>query len=159
MRKEFKDQYHIFTKLTLTDMYRHLTKDASVVPNKKALDRLNMLINSDYIHCENVIVDLHALNKDLASLKKFWSGLGKVLNEYCEAAAGSRCHGAATSPLAISIPDMKQKVVETFSEEERLELSLPSDSAVQLQFLPKNRRAQSALNFTGRFEIKYQMQS
>ena len=44
-------------------MYRHLTKDASVVPNQKSLDRLNMLIDSDYIHCEDVIVDLRALNE------------------------------------------------------------------------------------------------
>ena len=111
MRREFKDCYHMFTKLTpllLTDMYRRLTKDASVVPNQKALNRLNMLIDSDYIHCEDVIVDLRAPNEGRPSqFEKFWSGLGKVLNEYCGAAADSRCHGAATTPLAISIPDLK----------------------------------------------------
>ena len=141
-------------------MYRRLTKDASVVPNQKALDRLNMLIDSDYIHCEDVIVDLRALNEGRPSqFEKFWSGLGKVLNEYCEAAADSRRHGAATTPLAISIPDLKQRVIESFPEEERSEVLVPSDSAVRLQFLPKNPRARSALNFTGRFEIKYQMQT
>ena len=60
MRREFKDHHHMFTKLTLLlliDMYHHLTKDASVVQNKKALERLHMLIHSDYIHCEDVIVD------------------------------------------------------------------------------------------------------
>ena len=39
---------------------------------------------------------------------------------------------------------------------------MPSDSAVCLLFFPKNqkeRRARSVLNFTGRFEIKYQMQT
>ena len=36
---------------------------------------------------------------------------------------------------------------------------MPSDSAVRLQFLPGNLRVRSALNFTGRFEIKYQMQT
>ena len=56
---------------------------------------------------------------------------------YCEAAADSRRHGAATTPLAISIPDLKQRVIESFDEQERSELSVPSDSAVRLQFLPK----------------------
>ena len=146
MRREFKDRYHLFTKLTpllLTDMYRSLTKDASVVPNQKVLDRLNMLVDSDYIHCEDVIVDLRAQNEGRPSqFEKFWSGLGKVLNEYCEAAADSRRHGAATTPLAISIPDLKQRVIESFDEQERSELSVPSDSAVRLQFLPKNPRAE-----------------
>ena len=73
----------------------------------------------ELVHCEDVIVDLRALNEGRPSqFEKFWSGLGKVLNEYCEAAADSRRHGAATTPLAISIPDLKQKVVESFSEEE-----------------------------------------
>ena len=159
MRREFKDCYHLFTKLTpllLTDMYHHLTKDASVVPIQKALGGLNMLIDSD---CEDVIIDLRALNEGRPiQFEKFWSGLGKVLNEYCEAAADSRYHGAATTPLAISIPDLKQKVIESFSEEEQLEVSVPSNSAVHLQFLPRNQRAQSALSFSGRIEIKYQMQ-
>ena len=101
-----------------------------------------------------MIVDLHGLNEGRSSqFEKFWSGLGKVLKEYCEAAADSKCHGAATTPLAISIPDLKQKVVESFSEEERLELPVPSDSAVRLQFLPKNRKARGALNSLG--DLKY----
>lgn len=79
MRREFKDHYHMFTELTpllFTDMYRRLTKDASVVPNQKALNRLNMLVDSDYIPCEAVIVDLRALNEGRPSqFEKFWSGL------------------------------------------------------------------------------------
>ena len=153
----------MFTKLIpllLTDMYRHLTKDASVTPNLKALDRLNLLIDSDYIHNEDVVVDLGALNEGRPSqFEKFWSGLERVLNEYCEPAADSRRHGAATSPLAISVADLQQMVIESFPEEERSDLSSPSISAIRLQFLPKNQRTRSALNFTRRFDVKYQMQT
>ena len=85
MRQELKNRYHLFTKLTpllLTDMYRRLTKDASVVPNQKALGRLNMLIDSDYIHCEDVIVNLRALNEGRPSqFEKFWCGLERVLRQ------------------------------------------------------------------------------
>ena len=67
------------------------------MPNQKALDRLNVLIDCDYIHCEDVIVDLRALNEGRPSqFEKFWTGLSKVLNEYCEAAGNSRRRGAAT---------------------------------------------------------------
>ena len=82
LRRELKDRYHLFTKPTLfllIDMYCRLTKDASVVPNQKALDRLNILVDSDYIHCDDVIVDLRAQNEGRSSqFEKFWSGLGKV---------------------------------------------------------------------------------
>ena len=48
IRREFKDRYHLFTKLTpllLTDVYRHVTKDASAESVG-----LNLLIDSKYIH-------------------------------------------------------------------------------------------------------------
>lgn len=107
-----------------------------------------------------MVVDLRALNEGRPSqFEKFWSGLGGVLNEYCEAAADSRRHGAATSPLAISVADLQQMVIESFPEEEKSDFPIPSISAIRLQFLPKNQQTRSALNFTRRFDIKYQMQT
>ena len=50
-------------------------------------------------------------------------------------------------------------VIESFPEEEKSDFPIPSISAIRLQFLPKNQQTRSALNFTRRFDIKYQMQT
>ena len=91
-------------------MYRFLTKDSCVTPNQQTLDRLNLLIVSDYVHNEDVVIDLRTLNEGQPShFEVFWTKLGKLLNEYCEAIADSRHHGAATSPFAISVTDLHQR--------------------------------------------------
>ena len=57
-------------------------------------------------------------------------------------------------PVAISIKDLIQKVLLL-----KPNIPVPSESWIALQFQPKNRSAKSALNYTGKFDIVYKIQS
>ena len=81
----------------------------------------------------------------------------QVLNEYSEAAADSRRHGAATLPVAISVEDLRQQVMKKIPPEK--DVTVPSVSSIRLQFLPKHPWAQSALRNTGRFKLKFKVQA
>ena len=80
------------------------------------------------------------------------------MQNYCEDAADDRRHGDAHLPIAMSIPDLKRKVIETIPIESRNTAPVPSDECIRLQFLPKNKHAQSSKKFTKRFNIRFKVQ-
>ena len=80
----------------------------------------------------------------------------QYINEYSEAAADSRRHGVATLPVAISIEDLRRRVVEKIPPS--MNISIPSVSAIRLQFLPKHPWVHSVLKNTGRLKLKFKVQ-
>ena len=161
MRREFHRRYLNIAKVTpfiLDDMYQFLSGDTSKLPNEQIRERLHYLIDHHDIVDEDIIVDLRRLNSGQPSkFDEFWEYMDKVLNEYSEAAADSRRHGVATLPVAISIEDLRQRVIEKIPPEK--DVAVPSVSSIYLQFLPKHPWAHSALRNTGRFKIKYKVQA
>ena len=66
-----------------------------------------------------------------------------------------RRHGEVTYlPLAISISDLIRQIKEKLPERTKC----PSESWVRLQFWPTNPYYKSAVNYTGRFPVKYSVQ-
>lgn len=119
-------------KLHLDDMYKFLSGDTSKLPNEQIRERLHYLIDHHDIVDEDIIVDLRRLNSGQPSkFEEFWEYMYKVLNEYSEAAADSRRHGVATLPVAISIEDLQQRVIEKIPPEKGV--AVPSVSSIHLQ--------------------------
>ena len=147
--------------VVLTEMYRTLTSDCTAVPNPEITNRLWQFIDADYDYLSDtsIVVDLRHLNERRCSrFDTFWSYLEIVLQDYCEAAADDRRHGDAHLPVAISIPDLKEKVIEKIPVESRNTTPVPSDECIWLQFLPMNKHAQSSMKFTKRFNIRFKVQ-
>ena len=71
-----------------------------------------------------------------------------VLQDYCEAAADDRRHGDAHLSVAISIPELKIKVIKKYLES-RLTTPAPPNECIYT-VLP---HAQSTMKFTIRFNI------
>ena len=122
----------------LNEIYRSLTGDASAVPNPKIISRLQTLLHSDALTDSSVVVDLRELNEERPSqYTRFWELLREVLHEYNEAAASDRRHSHAQIPVAMSIPDLSQKVQEKIPPEEKESVKIPSNEWIRLQFLPR----------------------
>ena len=123
MRKEFCALFGLVCKvspLMLNEIYRSLTGDASAIPNPEIVSRLQTLLHSDALTDSSVVVDLRELNEGRPSqYTRFWELLQEVLHEYNEAAASDRCHSHAQIPIAMSIPDLSQKVQEKIPPEEK----------------------------------------
>ena len=87
------------------------------------------------------------------SLNPFWDEVGKFLDE--SSIVDDRRHGEVTYlPLAISISDLIRHI------KERLPVGTkcPSESWVRLEFWLTNPYYKSAVNYTGRFPVKYSVQ-
>jgi hypothetical protein len=66
-------------------------------------------------------------------------------------------------PLAISIRDLREIIIHRlqtkFNNPLPAEIHTPSDEWIRLQFLPKNPFAHAATQYTGKFKMKYKVQT
>jgi hypothetical protein len=66
-------------------------------------------------------------------------------------------------PIAISVRDLREAVIEIlknkYDQETFEKINIPSVEWIRLQFQPKNQYAKSAIQYTGRFNIEYKVQS
>jgi|GEM_PF-6742638 len=66
-------------------------------------------------------------------------------------------------PLAISIRDLRETIIcrlqIKFGDPLPNEIHIPSDEWIRLQFLPKNPFAHAATQYTGKFKVKYKVQT
>ncbi|WAQ99742.1 hypothetical protein MAR_024115 [Mya arenaria] len=104
---------------------------------------------------EELVVDLRKHNGRLADPKfdPFWAELEKYLEEHT-VVDDRRATSTSYMPLAISVDDLRSKILE------RLPVNTPAPSAswIRLNFMPSNQFSVSALNYTGRFNVKYAVQ-
>ena len=138
------------------EMYSFLTGDVSKSASKtsQAVDeRLKMALASGD---PNLVVDLREHNSGRREkYTPFWDALHRLLELEYPAAADERRHGSQCYlPVAVSIRDLIEKVKEL---EHGIEV--PSETWVRFQFWPKDAYSHAALNYTGRFQMKYQVQS
>ena len=126
--------------------------------NDQIRERLQYMIDHYGVVDEGFAVDLRKLNSGQPSkFEEFWSYMDKVMNEYSEAAADSRRHGKATLPIAASVEDLRRLVIEKMPS--GTDIPIPSVSAIRLQFLPKHPWAHAAFKNTGRFDVKFKVQT
>ena len=66
-------------------------------------------------------------------------------------------------PLAISIRDLRETITKQLEAKYGfplpLNIRLPCEEWIRLQFWPTNPTAAAAMHYTGRFNIKYQVQA
>lgn len=58
-------------------------------------------------------------------------------------------------PVAISVPDLMKQVREKLHEE----APIPSETWVRYQFWPKDPSSRSATQYTGRFNVRFHVQT
>lgn len=158
MKDVFKNRFNNIAKITPSvrrAIYRFLTDDNSSSENtiSKAVDaRLHIAINSED---PELTVDLRALNKGRPEkFDAFWNALGAYLDE--SIATQERRHGdVGYMPVAISVRDLISKVSEKLPEG----TPIPSETWVRFQFWPKDPSARSATQYTGRFNVRYHVQT
>ena len=84
----------------------------------------------------------------------FWEALGSYLEEHM--AAQERRHGdVGYMPVAISVPDLMKQVKEKLPEE----TPIPFEAWVRYQFWPKDPSSRSATQYTGRFNVRFHVQT
>ena len=131
-------------------LYSALTGDCSTSSNPAMDARIRYIVNGE---SPDLIYDLRQLNTGrVPSFEKFFRELGKVVEEW--AAADERRHGIMHMSEYLSLPDLCSKVKDHCPEN----TPIPSNDLVRLQFCPKSPATHAAINFTGRFKIKYKIQ-
>ena len=158
MRKDFLSTYQKQAKTSnahLNEIYRELTADATAASSMQEQQQRNriaeFLASNDE---EGIITDLRRLNrKKVTNFGEFWDEVDKLFSEY-GASVHERRHGTFLYlPFAISVRELVERI-----EKRRSEIAVPSEEWVRLQFSPTNSRHRSALSYTGRFNIKFQVQ-
>src|SRR6266511_3706880 len=79
-------------------------------------------------------------------------------------AVDDRRHGSILYlPIAISIHNIREIITSRlyikFSNPLPTEIYIPSNEWIRLQFLPKNPFAHAATQYTGKFKVKYKVQT
>ena len=85
----------------------------------------------DYLTDESV-VDPREFNASKAASLTFWQHFEKVLQEYC---ADNQRHGDVHLPVAMSIPDVKRKVLEKMFPDTQCNAVIPSDEYISSSVL------------------------
>ena len=158
MRKDVLSKYLIHAKKSaslLNELYREATGDCSAPTNESEKEQRVRIAEFLATNDEDaVLTDLRSLNGKVGtSFDDFWDEVNKLFSEY-EAAVQERRHGSFVYlPFAISIRELIDRVVKR-----RPGIRVPSAEWVRLQFAPKSVHHRSALQHTGRFNMKFQVQ-
>ena len=162
MKRTFIDNYTDVSNcsaMVLRHIYRELTEDASAASTlmQAEVDSrvAKFLLSADDT---DLILDLRKLNGKPGSTKfdAFWTECQKFFDEHV-AAVSERRHGAdyLYLPFAISTEDLRLQVKARLPEDSLI----PSAEWLRLQFWPSDPYTSRAIHHTGRFNIKFQVQS
>ena len=158
MRKDFINLYSNcgMQPALLRNMFQVLTGYAYTPESaeQSAIDNrvIDFLLRSDDT---DLVFDLRKNNGRVAQEKYdlFWDELQKLLDE--ESATHERRQSVvAYLPFAISVADLREKVLSRLPDG----TPAPSVSWICLQFYPSNPYTRSALNYSGRFKVRYKVQ-
>ena len=148
--------------VTRSAAYRFLTHDYSApdsASRSAILQRLEFVLNSEFnpdLPC--LIYDMRALNNHEAKSKfdAFWEALNVKLVQYQAAPEKRRLE---KSFISEPIAPYTEQLIESIKQEAKLsDDQVPSSEWVRLSFTPKNSRAQTALQYTSRFDISFVIQ-
>ena len=104
----------------------------------------------------NIVDDLRHHNRGQPSKYDcFWEECRKYLENVVETAVDDRRHGEHTHlAKAISVRDLLEQVTKQCPEG----TAIPSKQWLRLQFWPKNPTSKTALQYTGRLDVKFMIQ-
>jgi hypothetical protein len=158
IRKQFVDHY-IATGIkpaVLRNIFQFLTRDEAS-PESLQISKVDARVATWLASVDDpdLFYDLRQLNgrPENSLYNPFWEELGRFLEESC--AVNDRRHNDTMyMPFCISVRDLKAKIVARLPEN----TPAPSLSWLRLNFSPNNQYANTALNYTGRFNVKYSVQ-
>ena len=161
MRRDFITKYvkHVESpKSVLRHMFYELTGYDPSFENKKQEEidhrTAQVLLESED---PELLLDLRALNrKDIDThFGIFWDEMGKYFEEQLLAVQERRHGQELYMPLAISIEDLGNQV------EKRVPpgTAIPCNETIRLQFMPGNPMHKTAMHYTGRFNVKFRVQT
>ena len=146
-------------------IYQEITGDETVPDNKKLAEydeRIRLIIkHADTSLCR----DLRINNTRKEKFQKFWDIAKEKISEMTAVddrrhTQGSTLTGEVVVNMAIAISarDLYNQCKESAFSENLTDADIPSFSWFKFQFWPKDCTTHSALNYTGRFPVKYMMQ-
>ena len=148
----------------MRQIYQELTHDSSAARTSEEA-KIDERIAAALLDTNdpNIIFDLRKLNGRPKSplFDDFWQELETYLQEI-NPAVDERRHGEVCHmPIAISICHLRNMILERLQQKhpDSTKLVVPSEEWIRLQFWPQNPYFSSALRYTGRFDVKYCVQS
>ncbi|XP_045159314.2 uncharacterized protein LOC123524857 [Mercenaria mercenaria] len=161
MRRDFINKYakHVKTpKSLLRHMYNELTQTESQDENdeQKMLNErvAEILLESDD---PQLLLDYRELNGKSVNEKYniFFNEMGQYFEKQLLPVNERRHGNELYLPLAISVEDLKSQVTKQCPPG----TPIPSSETIRLQFMPGNPFQKTALRYTGRFNVKFRVQT
>ncbi|KAK3084947.1 hypothetical protein FSP39_021903 [Pinctada imbricata] len=105
----------------------------------------------------DLLLDLRTLNGNNTDTKfgEFFNEMGKYFEEKIMAVQERRHSDELYLPLSISVEDLREQIQKRVPQG----TAIPSYETIRLQFMPHNPFQQTALKYTGRFNIKFIVQT
>ena len=156
MCRQFTIRYGIVCgakKSVLTDMYQFLTGDTFTSISRDMQERLQFMLDSQD---PDVVFDLRVNNPGRPeTYDEFWQSVKELINEHALKAVDDRRHGLVCyMALTFSVNDLRNQVVAKHPG-----IKAPSVEWIRCQFWPRNPFRMSSASHTGRFDIKFMVQS
>ena len=160
-KKQFIDRYakHVnVPKTMLRSMFYELTGCVpSPESSKQALideRTAEFLFNSDD---PDLILDYREKNgvKNETKFEEFYKGVENYFEKQLLAVQERRHDEQLYLPLAISMEDLKKEVAKDLP----VDTSIPSTETLRLQFHPANPHRKESIRYTGRFNVRYTVQT
>lgn len=160
MKKAFIDKYSRrvqIPKMVLRNIFRELSDDSSCSESseQQIIDErvAEFLVTSDD---PSLLLDMRTLNGKPGSTKfdAFWDEVDKLVVE--NASVQEWRHGECLYlPIVMSVEDLRNTVASRLPEG----TLIPSNEWIRLQFWPTNPYSKVAVHYTGRFNLKFKVQS
>ncbi|GES77742.1 hypothetical protein GLOIN_2v1780244 [Rhizophagus clarus] len=166
--RQMRKNYSYIKKVSpaiLRMLYFDFTGDASVTSNAISRDveeRLRLMLT---LADPNIIFDLRTNNGfNGTKFNVFWNELEAYFNEQNLLSVDERRHETVLyMPLAISVRDLHEIIIERLSiiHNNTLpsDIYIPSEEWIRLQFCPTNATTTRSIYNTGRFNVKFKVQS
>ncbi|PKB96003.1 hypothetical protein RhiirA5_435648 [Rhizophagus irregularis] len=167
IRKNVVNKYSLYTRLSpaiLCTLYQDLIGDASNSPNLISQEMQECIRLMYETQDPNIIFDLQK-NGGFKGTKfdEFWDEIDYYFNKIIPAVHERRHTTMMFMPVAISIRELRENIIERLQtkhdEETFSKIPIPSEEWIRLQFWPKTIYAKTSMQYTGRFEISYKVQS
>ncbi|XP_078340082.1 uncharacterized protein LOC111130598 [Crassostrea virginica] len=160
MRRAFTDRTSLICSLKpmhARNLYKSLTGDnsaASHLKEKEVDERVQQAFDQQD---PDILQDLRELNKGQPSKYEiFFDKAKQYIESVVETAVDDRRHDRFTHlATAMSIPDLHRQVASTCPPD----TPIPSEQWLRFQFAPKNATSYSSLQYTGKLDVKFQVQS
>ncbi|WAR16034.1 hypothetical protein MAR_030628 [Mya arenaria] len=157
MQKDFVDRYSSFAKpVVLRNMFQFLT-ECEYPPHNETKSEIDLRL-CEYLLQNNeteLIIDLRKNNGRPLSKEfdQFWSALDNYLTEK-SVVHERRQSDVNYMPFAMSVEDLQTEIANRLPQASKI----PSVSWMKLNFYPRNPYKNSAINYTGKFKVKFKVQ-